>query len=1141
MQKSIQNIWSIVIITAVLTTMILVPSARAATVSSANDYPTTLQASQSANHQVLFTTPSGVSEGQTITLTFSTSFNTASITEDDVDVADDGTDLTTATSCAGTEQASVAMSLDVLTITICSGDGGTIAATSRVTIEIGTNATSSGTGTNQITNPSSVGTYFVTIGGTFGDFGSIALPISSQDQVSISVVVPTMSTGGGGGGAGTPPTEGPEEPPADSTAPTISNIVVSQITTNSAVVSWTTNESADSAVDYGLTQSFEVGTVTDASFVTSHSLGLVNLLEGKTYFFRVRSKDSSANQATSSTQSFSTLDQTAPTITNITATDITQASARITWNTNEASTSTVEYGTSVNYGSTKTNNTLVTDHSVILTSLSDGTQYNYRVKSADSSSNTATSSDNTFTTLTNFPPANVSNLSITAGNTTLTLSWTNPSDEDLAGIRVLECTEAYPTGPNDAHCTQVSNALVTTLTRTGLTNGQTYYYGLFAYDSAGQFASGAVGSGTPTAPEEEVPPVEPEPEPEPEPVPEPVPGPEPEPEPGPEQPPPEAPIENPTEDSSTGTGGGSPTSLGTESALQLEDVMIVVAGNTITLSLGEKGIFDVLPSTRIRIQILENELSDNVEVLQVSIGSDVYLLHLENEQGGDALYFADITSPSVPQIYDMEVAVSYSDGTKESVSSFLNVLPWGITLQVIDDEETSVAGAQITLLQVKNSELFVWDGSPYGQFNPTTASSDGTYGWYVLDGTYSLSAEAEDFESYKSEKFVVGNSIVNKKIFLSAIAKPTPEILVKSVKEAIINVLQTPITETVQQTFQTVRESPVAQKATDIATPTLVVTAGASVLLMTVAFDFLPFLQYLFTAPILLLWRRKRRGFGTVYHAISRTPVDLAVVRLFLVEDKTSQGPGRLVKSRVTDKQGRFFFLVQPGTYRLTATKAGFRFPSEYLKEVKDDGTFLDVYHGEFIEVTEKDAVITPNVPLDPAQAAEVVKPKRVVWQGMLRILQQIVAISGVIVSVAVVVIRPSVLAAVMIFVQVLVYLLARRLAKPRKPKNWGIVYDENTKRPLENVIARIFEPRYNKLLDTQMTDNKGRYAFLLGPSEYYAVFEKGGYKSTQVRPIDLRGAKGAQDFSVDVELHPQLPEKESNEQYESHTPTQTV
>ena len=222
------------------------PNVSAATVTSANDYPSTLQTSQAANHRVLFTTPTGISLGSTITLTFASSFDTSTITEDDVDIADDGVDLTTASTCAGSEQASVAITSDVVTITVCAGDGGAIAATSSVAVEIGTNATSSGTGANQITNPSSTGNYYVSIAGSFGDSGSIILPIGGDDSISVTATVPSSGGGGesgGGGGGGAP---------ADTTAPIISSIVVSAVTTSSATVSWTTSEAATRLLDYGL-------------------------------------------------------------------------------------------------------------------------------------------------------------------------------------------------------------------------------------------------------------------------------------------------------------------------------------------------------------------------------------------------------------------------------------------------------------------------------------------------------------------------------------------------------------------------------------------------------------------------------------------------------------------------------------------------------------------------------------------------------------------------------------------------------------------------------------------------------------------------------------------------------------------------
>jgi hypothetical protein len=197
----------------------------------------------------------------------------------------------------------------------------------------------------------------------------------------------------------------------------------------------------------------------------------------------------------------------------------------------------------------------------------------------------------------------------------------------------------------------------------------------------------------------------------------------------------------------------------------------------------------------------------------------------------------------------------------------------------------------------------------------------------------------------------------------------------------------------------------------------------------------------------------------------------------------------------------------------------GFQFPSQHLAERKEDVQYIDLYHGELLRVTDKDAVITPNIPLDPSQAAKYSEPKNIRWNAHLRMIQHIIALSGVIVSIVFAIIRPNVLAAVMVLIQIGVYQIVQRLAKPRKPKTWGIVYDKNTGRPLSNVVARIFEPKYNKLLETQVTDSKGRYSFLLGPAEYYAVFEKEGYRSTQIKPIDFTKDTEAKDFSRDINL----------------------
>ncbi|MEK7452220.1 MAG: hypothetical protein AAB664_02685, partial [Patescibacteria group bacterium] len=106
MQKIFSNILNMVLGAVLVTALGAAVQVHAATVTSANDTPVTLQTSSAANHTLLFTTQSGVLEGSVFTIQFDSAFTTSSLLEDDVDVADDGVELTTATSCAGTEKAS---------------------------------------------------------------------------------------------------------------------------------------------------------------------------------------------------------------------------------------------------------------------------------------------------------------------------------------------------------------------------------------------------------------------------------------------------------------------------------------------------------------------------------------------------------------------------------------------------------------------------------------------------------------------------------------------------------------------------------------------------------------------------------------------------------------------------------------------------------------------------------------------------------------------------------------------------------------------------------------------------------------------------------------------------------------------------
>ena len=106
------------------------------------------------------------------------------------------------------------------------------------------------------------------------------------------------------------------------------------------------------------------------------------------------------------------------------------------------------------------------------------------------------------------PPANVSNFSATDPGTgsRLNLTWVNPSS-DFAGVLLLRRAgtavtdapatgQSYTVGQVLGSSTVIHNSTGTSLGDTGLTNGTTYHYKAFAFDTSRNYAAGVDASAT---------------------------------------------------------------------------------------------------------------------------------------------------------------------------------------------------------------------------------------------------------------------------------------------------------------------------------------------------------------------------------------------------------------------------------------------------------------------------------------------------------------------------------------------------------------------------------------------------------------------------------------------------------------------
>jgi hypothetical protein len=133
-----------------------------------------------SDHTIVFTTPTGVANTQTITVDFSDNggFTMGSVDETDVDVSTTSA-LTVGAACGAVDVAAV-FAGQVLTLTMCSTAGGFVSPNGTTTIQIGN-------GGNQITNPA-VGSYEINLtAGNGADTGSTRVAIVSTVTVTASV------------------------------------------------------------------------------------------------------------------------------------------------------------------------------------------------------------------------------------------------------------------------------------------------------------------------------------------------------------------------------------------------------------------------------------------------------------------------------------------------------------------------------------------------------------------------------------------------------------------------------------------------------------------------------------------------------------------------------------------------------------------------------------------------------------------------------------------------------------------------------------------------------------------------------------------------------------------------------------------
>ncbi len=927
---------------------------------------------------------------------------------------------------------------------------------------------------------------------------------TGAQSINVSMTVP--SSGGSSGRGGGSPSPAPVDNP-----PSISAVNYNTTQTG-AIVAWSATDDngiKTSWFDYGLTTSYgKSGTISG-----SYQASLTGLTTSTLYYFKISVTDT-ANQTSIYTGSFKTSAGPVAALPLISKVKVVVGitSVTISWSSDIPTIGEVDYGSTADYGKKIIGTTVgsnhqteyaiatdargftlaavpTTDHLITIQGLLPGTLYHYRIILTDSDGNSQTTSDATFTTLKeSLPPPDVSQLQATVVGQSIILNWVNPTDTaspDFKEVKIVKKIGSRPTSLDDG--TVIYTGTEEEVVDKEVLPNVNYYYSIFSVDTSGNTSAGTFVSG-------EVPPKV-----------------------GqeicsnkvdddhngftdcddsacarasaclPATPIPETPrIETP------GNPGAATTTVSSSLKITLDQVLFLAANRTLRLTV-EGNTVTNLNGFNFSIALPQNLFKQMPISIVVAIGGqDIHQLRYNDSE---QRYISDLVFPP-PGTYPSYITIDYGNDQIDSISFVLASLPWG----QVQGDNNPLPGVTV--------KLFHEDGTPvstesYGQNSQFTTTGNGQYGWVIPKGKYYAKFYLSGYYEFSTPLFDVENNIFNASIQLVAKPKKLSEVIDfdKSLGENLKNISKNLAAKTkaTLQLLQNLSDNPEVEKAAE----TVVAPAAVSVVAASSGFlipwgDLLPLLRLLFLQPLLLIGKRKREGWGQVYHSLTKLPVDLAIVRLV---DGTT---GKVVQSRVTDKNGRYYFTTNPGKYRLEVVKDKMSFPSNLLKNFTEDGSRTDIYHGEIVIVNDTYPAITANVPLDPAGESKA--PRRLRLEKIGRRIQSLLSSLGLIATAISFYISPKWYVGALLVGHLGITFVFRRLALPPKPKSWGIVYDVANKKPIGRTIARLFSAQFNKLISTQITDGKGRYYFLAGDNRFYVTYDHKDYLPTKTNEIDLSG-----------------------------------
>ena len=226
--------------------------------------------------------------------------------------------------------------------------------------------------------------------------------------------------------------------------------------------------------------------------------------------------------------------------------------------------------------------------------------------------------------------------------------------------------------------------------------------------------------------------------------------------------------------------------------------------------------------------------------------------------------------------------------------------------------------------------------------------------------------------------------------------------------------------------------------------------------------------------------RKEERNWGVVFDVQTHMPIP--AVKIVLLDQM-----GKEMATTYSDKDGRFGFLVNPGTYVINVFKKNYTL----VTEMGHDDIYGNLYDGKEITIKE-DHVMLSNIAMKSENinwqeyAAKKSKQYKSKWSIVKKYFFTSMYFIGFVATAIITYFYPSIFNFVMLGVYVMLFIYQKFFNK----KKYGVIETHDGK-PIPFAIVNLYDKKTNEKQNFAVTDSIGRY-YLLSDNGKYDLKAKG-------------------------------------------------